>query len=164
MFCDQCAQTAHGTGCTKVGVCGKNEDIESLQKNLIYTLKGISAYVYHARELGAKDAEIDAFIPEALYLLHDEAVLGKLVREVLAALMELREGDWALLSKLTKEPGKQAQIMKIGKLLMDHKDASLEQVMSALLKEWWPDLTKPAIEKALRKLAYRQQVEFTSTW
>ena len=67
MFCDQCAQTAHGTGCTKVGVCGKNEDIESLQKNLIYTLKGISAYVYHARELGAHDAEIDAFIPQALY-------------------------------------------------------------------------------------------------
>jgi len=67
MFCDQCEQTAHGTGCTKVGVCGKNEDIESLQKNLIYTLKGISAYVYHARELGVNDPEVDAFIPEALY-------------------------------------------------------------------------------------------------
>ena len=67
MFCDQCEQTAKGTGCTKVGVCGKNEDIESLQKNLIYTLKGISAYVYHARELGVNDPEVDAFIPEALY-------------------------------------------------------------------------------------------------
>jgi len=67
MFCDQCEQTAHGTGCTEIGVCGKNEDIESLQKNLIYTLKGISAYVYHARELGACDPEIDAFIPEGLY-------------------------------------------------------------------------------------------------
>lgn len=67
MFCDQCEQTARGTGCTKVGVCGKNEDIESLQKNLIYTLKGISAYVYHARELGVDDPEISAFIPEALY-------------------------------------------------------------------------------------------------
>ena len=67
MFCDQCVQTAQGTGCTRVGVCGKNEDIESLQKNLIYTLKGISAYVYHGRELGVNDPEIDAFIPEALY-------------------------------------------------------------------------------------------------
>ena len=67
MFCDQCEQTAKGTGCTKIGVCGKNEDIESLQKNLIYTLKGISAYVYHAGELGVNDPEIDAFIPEALY-------------------------------------------------------------------------------------------------
>lgn len=67
MFCDQCEQTAQGTGCTKIGVCGKNEDIESLQKNLIYTLKGIGAYVYHARELGAHNAEVDAFFAEALY-------------------------------------------------------------------------------------------------
>ncbi len=67
MFCDQCEQTAHGTGCTKIGVCGKNEDIESLQKNLIYTLKGIAAYVYHARELGVNNHEVDAFFAEALY-------------------------------------------------------------------------------------------------
>lgn len=67
MFCDQCEQTGKGTGCTVAGVCGKNEDIDSLQKNLIYTLKGISAYVYHAGELGVNDPEIDAFIPEALY-------------------------------------------------------------------------------------------------
>ena len=67
MFCDQCVQTANGTGCTKVGVCGKNEDIESLQKNLIYTMKGISAYAYHARELGVFDPEVDAFLAEGLY-------------------------------------------------------------------------------------------------
>jgi len=67
MFCDQCEQTAKGTGCTTVGVCGKNEDIESLQKNLIYTLKGIAAYAYHAREFGVSDPEVDAFFAEALY-------------------------------------------------------------------------------------------------
>ena len=52
MFCYQCEQTAGGTGCTKVGVCGKNEDIQSLQDTLIFGLKGIAAYAYHARELG----------------------------------------------------------------------------------------------------------------
>ncbi|MHC4442490.1 MAG: hydroxylamine reductase [Planctomycetota bacterium] len=67
MFCDQCVQTAGGTGCTKVGVCGKNEDIESLQKNLLYTLKGISAYAYHARELGVNDPAVDAFMAKGLY-------------------------------------------------------------------------------------------------
>jgi len=67
MFCDQCVQTAGGKGCTKIGVCGKNEDIESLQKNLIYTLKGISAYAYHARELGIADPEVDAFLAKGLY-------------------------------------------------------------------------------------------------
>ncbi len=67
MFCYQCEQTAGGTGCTKVGVCGKNEDIQSLQDTLLFGLKGISAYAYHARELGAVDKEIDGFMHEALF-------------------------------------------------------------------------------------------------
>ncbi|HBT47707.1 MAG TPA: hydroxylamine reductase [Peptococcaceae bacterium] len=67
MFCYQCEQTAGGTGCTKVGVCGKNEDIASLQDTLVFGLKGVAAYSYHARELGARDEEIDAFMHEALF-------------------------------------------------------------------------------------------------
>ncbi len=67
MFCYQCEQTAGGTGCTKVGVCGKNEDIQSLQDTLIFALKGIAAYAYHARELGQKDEEVDAFMHEAMF-------------------------------------------------------------------------------------------------
>jgi len=57
MFCYQCEQTAGGTGCTKVGVCGKNEDVASLQDILLFGLKGTAAYGYHARELGAKDEQ-----------------------------------------------------------------------------------------------------------
>jgi hydroxylamine reductase len=67
MFCNQCEQAAGGTGCTKVGVCGKNEDIQSLQEILLYGLKGIAAYAYHARELGRSDAEVDAFMHEGLF-------------------------------------------------------------------------------------------------
>jgi hydroxylamine reductase len=67
MFCYQCEQTAGGTGCTKVGVCGKNEDIASLQDTLIIALKGIAAYAYHARELGAWDEQVDAFLAEGLF-------------------------------------------------------------------------------------------------
>lgn len=67
MFCYQCEQTVGGTGCTKMGVCGKNEDVQSLQDILLYGLKGIAAYAYHARELGAKDEEVDAFMHEALF-------------------------------------------------------------------------------------------------
>jgi len=67
MFCYQCEQTVGGTGCTKVGVCGKNEDIQSLQDTLLYGLKGIAAYAYHARELGGIDPEVDAFMHEALF-------------------------------------------------------------------------------------------------
>ncbi len=67
MFCYQCEQTAGGTGCTKIGVCGKNEDVQSLQDLLLFGLKGIAAYAYHARELGAKDEAVDAFMHEALF-------------------------------------------------------------------------------------------------
>jgi len=67
MFCYQCEQTAKGTACTKVGVCGKDEDIQSLQDILIFGLKGIAAYAYHARQLGQRDEQVDAFMHEALF-------------------------------------------------------------------------------------------------
>lgn len=67
MFCYQCEQTSGGTGCTKIGVCGKNEDVASLQDALIIGLKGIAAYAFHARELGAYDEEVDGFVEEALF-------------------------------------------------------------------------------------------------
>jgi len=67
MFCYQCEQTVGGTGCTKIGVCGKNEDIQSLQDTLLFGLKGIAAYAYHARELGARDEDVDSFMHEALF-------------------------------------------------------------------------------------------------
>ena len=67
MFCNQCEQTVKGTGCTVSGVCGKNEDIQSLQETLLYGLKGMAAYAFHARELGAKDQEVDGFMHEALF-------------------------------------------------------------------------------------------------
>ena len=67
MFCYQCEQAAGGTGCTKVGVCGKDEDIQSLQDTLMFGLKGIAAYAYHARELGQKDEQVDAFMHEAMF-------------------------------------------------------------------------------------------------
>ena len=67
MFCYQCEQTAGGSGCIKEGVCGKNPDIQSLQDILLFGLKGIAAYAFHARELGGIDAEVDGFMHEALF-------------------------------------------------------------------------------------------------
>ena len=67
MFCYQCEQTAGGQSCTKVGVCGKDPDIQSLQDTLVFGLKGIAAYACHARELGKSDPEVDGFMHEALF-------------------------------------------------------------------------------------------------
>jgi len=67
MFCYQCSQTARGTGCTIRGVCGKEPTVARLQDNLLYAIKGISAYLYHARELGYTDSEVDAFLERGFY-------------------------------------------------------------------------------------------------
>lgn len=67
MFCYQCEQTAGGSGCVKAGVCGKNEDIQSLQDITLFGLKGIAAYAFHARELGGINPEVDGFMHEALF-------------------------------------------------------------------------------------------------
>jgi len=67
MFCYQCEQTMEG-GCNKkIGVCGKNEDIASLQDIAIFGLKGVAAYAHHARELGATDPEVDSIVADTLY-------------------------------------------------------------------------------------------------
>ena len=68
MFCNQCEQTAGGIGCSsKRGVCGKDEDVQSLQETLLYGLKGMASYAHHARRLGKTDEGINAFIEEALF-------------------------------------------------------------------------------------------------
>lgn len=67
MFCNQCEQTQNGRGCTDVGVCGKDEDVQSLQEILLYGLKGMAAYANHARRLGKVDDSVSAFIEEALF-------------------------------------------------------------------------------------------------
>jgi hydroxylamine reductase len=67
MFCYQCCQTARGTGCTVKGVCGKEATVARLLDNLLLATKGMAAYLYHARELGYTDTEIDAFLERAFY-------------------------------------------------------------------------------------------------
>jgi len=67
MFCNQCEQTQNGTGCTDIGVCGKDPDVQSLQEILLYGVKGMAAYAHHARRLGKSDEGVNAFIEEALF-------------------------------------------------------------------------------------------------
>ncbi len=67
MFCYQCEQTVGGTGCTRIGVCGKDAETADLQDLLVHAAKGISMYAHRARLLGAADRDIDLFIVEALF-------------------------------------------------------------------------------------------------
>ncbi len=68
MFCNQCEQTAHGSGCViSPGVCGKDADVQSVQELILYGLKGMAAYASHARRLGKSDESVSAFIEDALF-------------------------------------------------------------------------------------------------
>ena len=50
MFCYQCQETAGCTGCTQMGVCGKNPTVAALQDLLIYVSKGISSITTQLRK------------------------------------------------------------------------------------------------------------------
>ena len=67
MFCYQCEQASKGTGCTVIGVCGKQPDVAALQDLLVYTMKGIAFWADKARANGAKDQEIDRFMIDGLF-------------------------------------------------------------------------------------------------
>lgn len=67
MNCYQCQEAAGNVACTKIGVCGKNEEVSNLQDLLNYVLKGISIWAVKARELGVSDEGTDLFIVESLF-------------------------------------------------------------------------------------------------
>jgi hydroxylamine reductase len=67
MFCYQCEQTAKGSACTKIGVCGKSEEVAALQDLLIFQLKGLSQWAVKAREKGIIDQQIDRFVCEGIF-------------------------------------------------------------------------------------------------
>lgn len=50
MFCYQCQETAGCSGCTRVGVCGKQPDVAAMQDLLVYVTKGISAVTTTLRQ------------------------------------------------------------------------------------------------------------------
>ncbi|NLY00117.1 MAG: hydroxylamine reductase [Rhodopirellula sp.] len=67
MFCYQCEETAKGTGCEKVGVCGKDGTTAELQDVLTHLAKGVAMYAHRAAELGEREGRVDAFVIEALF-------------------------------------------------------------------------------------------------
>jgi len=48
-----------------------NEDIRSLRSTLLFGLRGMAAYAHHARVLGKRDAEVDAWFIKGMAALND---------------------------------------------------------------------------------------------
>lgn len=61
---------------SKIGLISNHPDvnIKSLQETLLYSLRGIAAYAYHAKVLGEEDERIYSFIYEALAAIGSKAL------------------------------------------------------------------------------------------
>ena len=101
MFCYQCQETAKGTGCTTLGVCGKTSETSGLQDLLLYTEKGVAAYSTIFRKEGkAKELiknKVNRYLINSLFItitnanFDDDAILDEIkaglkLREELKAL------------------------------------------------------------------------------
>ena len=101
MFCYQCQETAKGTGCTTLGVCGKTSETSGLQDLLLYTEKGVAAYSTIFRKEGkAKELiknKVNRYLINSLFItitnanfddaaISDEIKAGLKLREELKAL------------------------------------------------------------------------------
>ena len=101
MFCYQCQETAKGTGCTTLGVCGKTSETSGLQDLLLYTEKGVAAYSIIFRKEGkAKELiknKVNRYLINSLFItitnanfdddaILDEIKVGLKLREELKAL------------------------------------------------------------------------------
>jgi len=67
MFCNQCEQTAKGTGCTVAGVCGKQPTTAGLQDIVLHQLKGIGYLANELRKKDIIDEQTDHFVLEGLF-------------------------------------------------------------------------------------------------
>ena len=101
MFCYQCQETAKGTGCTTLGVCGKTSETSGLQDLLLYTEKGVAAYSAIFRKEGkAKELiknKVNRYLINSLFItitnanfddaaILDEIKTGLKLREELKAM------------------------------------------------------------------------------
>ena len=86
MFCNQCEQTVKGIGCTKMGVCGKNEEVAGLEDLLTHAVQGLSIVAHAGRQAGVIDNKVDRFTCEAIFSCltnvdFDPARFESLIRE-----------------------------------------------------------------------------------
>ncbi|MBP6978408.1 MAG: hydroxylamine reductase [Lentimicrobiaceae bacterium] len=68
MFCNQCQETAHNTGCTINGVCGKKADTANLQDLLVYACQGLAIATIEARKKGISTHAESKHITNCLFM------------------------------------------------------------------------------------------------
>lgn len=99
MFCYQCQETAGCSGCTRVGVCGKQPDVAAMQDLLVYVTKGISAITTTLRQEGVEiQPAVNHMITLNLFTTITNANFSK--EAIIARIQETLSEKDLLLSKL----------------------------------------------------------------
>lgn len=89
MFCYQCEQTSRGTGCVKVGICGKSPEVADLQDVLVYAAKRL-ALAFAGVPAAERPAAIAPLLEDALFVTvtnvnFDADAVVAVIRQTLAA-------------------------------------------------------------------------------
>lgn len=99
MFCYQCQETAGCTGCTQMGVCGKNPEVAAMQDLLVYVTKGLSAVTTALRAEGLNiSSEINHLITWNLFTTITNANFDK--EAITARIHETLKAKRKLLAKV----------------------------------------------------------------
>ncbi len=153
MFCYQCQEAAGGKGCTKIGVCGKKDDVANLQDLLIYTLKGVAEFNQQARQEGLNDSRTDQLLLDGLFTtitnanFDAEAIIEKIEkaleqREIIKGKLEAKNvltikgyHDSATWMEPRFQFEQKSQAVDVGVLATDNEDIrSLRQLITYGLK------------------------------
>lgn len=72
MFCYQCQETANGTGCRLVGVCGKKPEVANAQDLLLHIIKGIGVIAsrciqHNGGACCSNRQKVHSFVNDALF-------------------------------------------------------------------------------------------------
>ena len=146
MFCYQCQETAGCTGCTRVGMCGKQPDVAAMQDLLVYVTKGLSAVTTALRAQGeAVEGEINHLITLNMFTTitnanFDKEAIEARIRDTLAVkeklLAQVEHKEQLPLAALWDGTGSwEAKAAQVGVLSTENEDIrSLRELITYGLK------------------------------
>ncbi len=133
MFCFQCQEAANGTGCSIKGVCGKTDEVASLQDVLLFVTKGIAHVNQLASADGLDSEKAYKFMVDALFITITNANFdsNKIVAKITEGLSLRDEIKQTLQSKGIDLPANEYSISYHGNSKEDYlKIASAIGVLS----------------------------------
>lgn len=68
MFCFQCQETAKGTGCSVMGVCGKTPEVSNIQDLLLFVTRGVAVYNDILRKEEKASDVADKYVVDAMFI------------------------------------------------------------------------------------------------